>query len=403
LARRRRWSFFMSPLEHRFIRVLDDWYRTLLTPMGRALLWGTLASAMLLVGGLHRPLLLCFGFCSGALGCGVVVGFFFRPRVRLTRVLPPPPSAGDTLRYTVVVENVGRRTLRNLVVEERGLPPELRPAGPPPVIDILRPGESVRVSLQLVCHERGVYVLKALQAASMFPSGLVKPGRKHRREDRLLVYPRFTPMESFEVPVGRNYQPGGIPVASQVGESCEFFGTREWREGDRLRDIHWPSLARTGQLIVKEYQEEYCVRLAMGLDVEVRNRRDEARFEHSLSMAAAIADALARREHIVDIFAAGPQIFHFQAGRALAHFENILEILACLEPGDRLNMEALEATLLPEAPRLSAVILVVMDWDEPRAALVQKLKEHGVAIRVLSLRPDRRPTGLAPDEIVEAA
>ena len=115
---------------------------------------------------------------------------------------------------------------------------------------------------------------------------------------------------------------------------------------------------------MKEYQEEYFVRLAMVLDVESRSAQDDALFERSLSLAAGIADVLARQEYIIDIFAAGSQVFHFQAGRALAHFEHILEILACLEAEDRLDMNALEAALLPEAGKLSAVILVMMDWDE---------------------------------------
>jgi hypothetical protein len=52
-------------------------------------------------------------------------------------------------------------------------------------------------------------------------------------------------------------------------------------------------------------------------------------------------------------------------------------------------MQALEAALLPESSQLSAVIFVVMDWEPSRAALVEKLKAHGVAVRVLSVRPDK--------------
>jgi uncharacterized protein (DUF58 family) len=139
----------------------------------------------------------------------------------------------------------------------------------------------------------------------------------------------------------------------------------------------------------------------MVLDVESRSAKEDALFEKSLSLAAGIADVLARKEYIIDLFAAGPEIFHFQAGRALAHLEHILEILACLEPGNRLNLDALEAALIPEASQLSAVIFVVMDWEPGRAALVEKLKAHGVAVRVISVRSDRRPTGLGPDELVE--
>jgi uncharacterized protein (DUF58 family) len=401
MARRHRWSFFMAAEEHGFIRFLQDRYHGLLTPVGRVMLWAALAAALLLLGGLVTPLILFFSFSASALLAAAVAGLPFRPRVSLTRLLPPPVSAGDVLTYRVRVENTGRRTLRHVAIEERDLPPQLKPVGEAPVIDALAPGERTEVTLRLTCTTRGVYELSALQAASLFPSALVKWPRRSPGRDRVLVYPRFTPLESFEVPHGRNYQPGGIAIASQVGDSTEFFGTRDWHDGDRTRDIHWPSFARTGRLVVKEFQEEFFVRLAMVLDVQARSLKEEALLEKALSLAAGMADVLARQEYIIDLFAAGPEVFHFQAGRALAHFEHILDILAALEPGDQLDIQALEAALLPESSQLSAVIFVVMDWEPSRAALVEKLKAHGVAVRVLSVRPDRRPTGLAPEEVVE--
>jgi uncharacterized protein (DUF58 family) len=237
-----------------------------------------------------------------------------------------------------------------------------------------------------------------LQAASAFPSALVKWGRASTAAERLLVYPRLTHLEGFEVPASRNHQPGGIAIASQVGDSTEFFGTRDYQEGDRLRDVHWASTARLGKLVVKEFQEEYFVRLALVLDVEAKNAKAEARFEQGLSIAAGIADVLAKKDYIIDIFAAGKDVHRFQAGRALAHVENILELLACLEAGDGLDVGALEAELLPEAGKLSAVILVLMDWEPRRAALVARLQAHGVAVRVLALGQSARPPELAPEE-----
>ena len=403
MARRRRWSFFMPAEEHGFIRFLKDRYQGLLTPVGRVVLWAALAAALLLLGGLVAPLILFFSFSVAALAAATVVGAPFRPRVSLTRLLPPPVSAGDTLTYRVRVENTGRRTVRHVAIEERNLPSELRAVGEPPLIDALAPGERTEVTLHLQCTTRGVYELASLQAASLFPSALVKWPRRSVGRDRVLVYPRFTPLESLEVPHGRNYQPGGIAVASQVGESTEFFGTRDWHDGDRTRDIHWPSYARTGRLVVKEFQEEFFVRLALVLDVQSRSVKEDALLEKALSLAAGMADVLARQEYIIDLFAAGPQVFHFQAGRALAHFEHILEILAAMESGDRLDVDALEAALLPEASQLSAVLFVVMDWEPSRAALVEKLKAYGVAVRVLCVRPERKPVGLAPEEVVEVA
>ncbi len=383
------------------MRWFDDFYRGELTSSGRAMFWGMNVSGLMLMGGLQEPLLICFGFCTSALAFSGIFGLAYRPRLRLTRHIGAFPSAGEVFQYRVDVENVGTRVARDVVVEERQLPPDLRPAGESPVIASLAPGECTTVTLQLKCISRDCYELNRLQAATTYPAGLTKSGRKSRRSDRLVVYPRVTQLNEFDVPHARNHQPGGIAVASHVGESTEFLGTRDWRQGDRVRDIHWPSSARVGRLIAKEYQEEYFVRLAVVLDIEAPRARDEARLERAISLTAGITDSLSRKEYIVDILAAGDDVYHFQAGRAIAHLENILELLAALESGGRLDMLALQSVLLPETPRLSAVILVMMDWDQQRCDLVQSLKSHGVAVRVICMKAGVRPDGLEASELIE--
>ncbi len=397
---RRRWHFFMTPLEHVSIRALDDRYRSWLTPMGRMVLWAGLAAVILTLGGLRPGLLATLGTLAWLGVAGTVLGFFFRPRVALRRQFGAFPTAGEVWSYRVRVENTGKTAVRNVLVEERGLPPELRPVDEPPLLDLLEPGAVGYVTLKLHCQRRGAYELPALQAASAAPSGLIKVPRVIKQRDQVLVYPAFSPLSGLDVPTGRNYQPGGMSIASNVGESPEVVGLREWREGDRPRDIHWPSMARTGKLLVKERMEEYFVRLALVLDVEARRVRDEVHMERALSVGAALAEALARKDYIIDLFCAGSAVHHFQAGRALAHMENILEILAALDGGDRLDLDGLTQALLPEAPRLSGVIFVMVDWEPGRLALVTALRGLGVAVRVVCVKPGKALTGLLPGEEV---
>jgi uncharacterized protein (DUF58 family) len=392
----------MPPLEHAPILALDDLYRGRLTAGGRVLLWGTLATGLALLAARSTPMVLGFGFCASALLLAAIMGAFYRPRLSMARRITVYPTAGADFNYRVDVENVGKRTARHLVVEERGLPPELRPSGPSPVIAELAPGERVAVNLRLSCLRRGAYDLERLQGASTLPTGLLKSGRKVRQSDRLIVLPRVSLIEDFELPHGSNYQPGGIAVASSVGDSPEFLGTRDWRHGDRVRDIHWPSTARTGRLIAREFREEYFIRLAVVLDVEARSARGEQQLDRAISLTAGITAALSRKDYIVDIFAAGSDVYRFQAGRALASFENILEVLSCLESCRRMDTPALEAVLLPETPSLSAVILVMMEWDSERAQLVRHLKSRGVSVRIFMTRRESRPEGLLPDEFIEA-
>ncbi len=141
------------------------------------------------------------------------------------------------------------------------------------------------------------------------PLGLLSTRRTARQPDRIvLAYPRFFTLDRLPLPVGRRYQPGGIPLASSLGDSIEFVGTREYREGDPLRRIHWRSWARRGSPVVKEYQEEYFSRVALVLDTFLPRRArpaDRRRFEAGISVLASIADHFSRSEEVVDIFAAG--------------------------------------------------------------------------------------------------
>ena len=74
-----------------------------------------------------------------------------------------------------------------------------------------------------------------------------------------------------------------------------------------------------------------------GLGRAAQERRDA--FERAVSVAAAVSDFMARQDYLVDIFAAGPNLYHLTAGRSLAYLDQILDILACVNasPASRLT------------------------------------------------------------------
>jgi hypothetical protein len=118
----------------------------------------------------------------------------------------------------------------------------------------------------LTARRRGRYELRAPTLRLTDPLRLATGLSVAASPQTLLVYPRFFRMDAFPVPLGRRYQPGGIPLSSNTGDAIEFVGTRDYREGDAIRNIHWRSWARRGQPVVKEYQEEYFSRVALILD-----------------------------------------------------------------------------------------------------------------------------------------
>jgi len=224
----------------------------------------------------------------------------------------------------------------------------------------------------------------------------------------VLVYPRFYTLESFSAPAGRRYQPGGIPLASSAGDAIEFVGTREYREGDPVKNIHWRSWARRGQPVVKEYQEEYFARIALVLDTfaPARPRPGEERsFEAAISVLASIADHYSRSDFVVDILAAGPEVYEVSAGRSLAYLDNILDVLACIEPCHEPPFAAIGPALFDKLARITTVVAVLQDWDEARERFLREVKAQGTAVQVIVVHdgPTTRPFARAVAEVGEIA
>jgi len=99
-----------------------------------------------------------------------------------------------------------------------------------------------------------------------------------------------------------------------------------------------------------------------------------------------VADTLSRGEYLIDLFAAGPELYVFRAGRHTAHFENILELVACVEACRRNPFETIAPALTDELTNISTVIGVFLDWDASRRHLARTAVESGCSVKLLIVR-----------------
>jgi uncharacterized protein (DUF58 family) len=248
---------------------------------------------------------------------------------------------------------------------------------------VLGANKTAITQMQLQPAKRGRYELRGPRACRVDPLGLIGTRFVSWPDQVLLVYPRFFTMERFDIPLGRRHQPGGIPLSSNTGDSVEFTGTRDYREGDPIRAIHWKSWARRGQPVVKEYQEEYFCHIAIILDTFLPGKTSTAAFEASISMVASIADFFSRSEYVVDILAAGPDVYQVSAGRSLAYLENILDVLACLDPCPAPPFETIGPVLFDRLAQVSTVVAILQDWDPARREFLRKVRDSGSAVRAI--------------------
>ncbi len=211
----------------------------------------------------------------------------------------------------------------------------------------------------------------------------------------MTVLPHFEPLSRFNLTPGYRYQPGGTSFLSQFGESPEYIGNREYLPGDSPRHIDFKSWARLAVPVVREYQEEYFVRVGLVLDTFLTRtlwtrRRVERLLDAAVGLTASIADVFARGEYLLDVFAAGPDLHIFRTGRNTTSIDAVLEILASV-PLSRSNpFDRMTAALATEFPQVSAVVCVFLDWDEPRQRLVQAALESGCRVKVIVIQPPKK-------------
>ncbi len=371
-----------------------------LTSRGRALVVvGVIAG---LIGHpLQLPILHLFSALF-ALGCvALVVNLLMRPRFEVTGAFPALVSTGQRVTAWFSISNTSRRTAYDVAANFFSVDPSLQTRESVDLHPRLAPGARITVPITITAKQRGVYQLPPLRAFTTFPFAICRNGRATHHGSPLVVAPSFHPITRIDVPVGRRYQPGGIALTSDVGESPEYIGNREYRPGDSPRRIDFKSWARLSRPVVREYQEEFYCRIALVLDTYVgpswRPRAGFPQLEAAVSISAAIADALANGEYIIDLFAAGPELYVFRAGRHTAHFENVLEILACVDECRTDPFDVVAPALADELSRISTVVCVLLDWDASRRLLIQAALEAGCDVKIVIVRDT--PTTLPADEI----
>jgi uncharacterized protein (DUF58 family) len=341
----------------------------------------------------------------------------FRGRFAARRILPRFASVGVPVTYRVVITNQTDRRQDGLVLIEELTDPRpsfeefitAREPGeerrnwfdrqvgyprwawlvsqkrgaviPPRPLPTLAPSGEGEVTVEITPLRRGHLRFRGVTIARPDPLGLVQALKSIELSQSLLVLPKRYPMAEIRMAGTRKYQPGGVALASTVGDSEEFVSLRDYRSGDPMRRIHWKSYARVGRPVVKEYLDEFFVRHALVLDTFTAHLGDPV-FEEAVSVAASIAISMQTQESLLDLMFVGPEAYCFTAGRGLAHTEQLLEVLACVGPCRDKPFRSLHHAVIDRLDLLSGCVCILLGWDDARQELIRHLEALGTPTRV---------------------
>lgn len=109
------------------------------------------------------------------------------------------------------------------------------------------------VELKLPTLQRGYLSCEPVNLSSQYPIGLFFCWTKRFiSKERCLVYPQ--PLNLIDVPQHGAHD-GKEQTNNRVQFGAEdFAGMKAYQAGDRLRDIHWPSLAKSNKLVSIQYE-----------------------------------------------------------------------------------------------------------------------------------------------------
>ena len=295
----------------------------MLTRRGWLLLVG---AAALIVAGRLLGISELYAMAAGAvtLVAGAVV------YVHLTKVTldarrelhPPRVHAGSPSRVELTVENRGTRRTPVLGVRD---PFDGGKRWARFLLSPLQVGEQARAAYRLPTERRGVYDLGPLEVHLSDPFGVAAWKTHAAPPTQLTVFPRVDVIEPLPQTLGHDpHAATDHPTA--IGRGGEdFYGLRPYEEGDDLRRVHWPTAAKTGELMIRQDEMPWQGRATVVLDVR-RDLHTAAALEHAVSAAASIVSAAWRQRSLIRLVATDGVDSGFGAGPA--HTEAILEHLA---------------------------------------------------------------------------
>jgi uncharacterized protein (DUF58 family) len=250
------------------------------------------------------------------------------------------------------------------------------------------------------CGRRGFYSLGPVTVTSGDPFGLFHFTKSFGRPQSLIVFPRALSLPSFHVPpaglVGE-----GPPRRSTHHVTPNAVSVRPYAFGDSYKRIHWPSTARTSELMVKLFELDPASDVWLVLDLESKahvGSGEESTEEYAVTIAASVAHYFARAKRPVGLVSFGPTLAIVPPERAMGHYVRLLEALALARASGEIPLAQLLDKEGKRFGRHSTVLVITPSVQESWVTSLQVLTGRGVKVAVILVEASTFAS--APDSLV---
>ncbi len=153
-------------------------------------------------------------------------------------------------------------------------------------VPLLRPGHTHGERLIVPAYRRGIIDVGPVTTVRTDPLNTLKREASWAEVRRLFVHPKTVSVPSTSSGFVRDLE--GTPSRDVVNEDISFHQIREYQPGDGRRNVHWKSTAKTGTLMVRQFEETRRARLAIILGMMDSEFATDDEYELAVSMVGSL-------------------------------------------------------------------------------------------------------------------
>ena len=313
-------------------------------------------------------------------------------RARLDHVViershPPRLQVGDDAPVSLVIANRAA-ALPALRVEDwcEGFEPVAL------ACPALLRGDRAVVETTRRAQHRGVHAGGRVHLSTNAPLGFVRSRCVLQVPGSITVVPRPVDLPGFTALEDARSSRYGVEGGARAGAGLDYIGVRDYRPGDAMRAVHWRSVARTGRLIVREFEDEAHTAVALVLVGEDAGQPPDSAFEALVTAAASIARVAWSRGHRVDLIRPGAHLRD-------AGSETGLEWLAAATPTDAPLIPLVDRAVAATGHGGSIVLLTPSRGSAAGDVATAVRRAKNATCRVLVVRALSSSWALGEDEV----
>ncbi|MFH1140674.1 MAG: DUF58 domain-containing protein [Chloroflexota bacterium] len=232
---------------------------------------------------------------------------------------------------------------------------------------------------------RGAYNLGPLRIATSDPFGLFNLERYDCDTQQVLVLPKVVPLSRFLAPpadlVGDDFM---RQRSHQV--TTHAATVRDYLPGDGVGRVHWPSSARLGKLMVKEFDAGLTSKAWVMVDLEGAiqvQHEEDATDELAVTAAASIARHLLKARQPVGVAVNAKELLLLPPDWSLIQDARILDMLALAKAEGGTPLEEAVIKLDPWLKRHSSLVVITASTSNRWVGGMRMLGYRGVRLAVI--------------------